>query len=125
MPPFGPAWVGGMIVLSLVSEYAGMLVAAWAHDDAPRIRCVVLASPAFKVKLHMPFARIELRLQQRPRGDFFVNAYVEPGLLTHHRAHIAHARRFILERFAAPWRRPDLQRADRALAAGAWMAVRA
>ena len=34
----------------------------WAHDYAPKIRCMVLASPAFKVKLYVPFAR------QRPQA---------------------------------------------------------
>jgi alpha-beta hydrolase superfamily lysophospholipase len=37
--------------------WAPCSVATWAHDYAPGIRCMVLASPAFKVKLYVPFAR--------------------------------------------------------------------
>ena len=65
-----------------------MLVAAWAHDYAPKIRCMVLASPAFKVKLYVPFARPGLKLQHALRGKFFVNSYVKPQFLTHDPARI-------------------------------------
>ena len=60
-----------------------MLVAAWAHDYAPKIRAMVLASPAFKVKLYVPFARQRLALMQKLRGNFFVNSYVKAKFLTH------------------------------------------
>jgi alpha-beta hydrolase superfamily lysophospholipase len=43
----------------------------------------VLASPAFKVKLYIPFARSGLALQQKLRGNFFVNSYVKAKFLTH------------------------------------------
>ena len=35
----------------LAQSVGAVLVATWAHDYAPRVRCLVLASPAFKVKL--------------------------------------------------------------------------
>ena len=57
--------------------------AAWAHDYAPRIRCQVLASPAFKIKLYVPLARPGLRLMQRLRGNFFVSSYIKSKFLTH------------------------------------------
>jgi hypothetical protein len=60
-----------------------VLISTWAHDFAPRVRCLVLASPAFKVKLYVPFARPGLRLMQRLRGNFFVNSYVKSKFLTH------------------------------------------
>src|SRR4051794_38939591 len=76
--------------LAVVAQSVGaVLVAAWAHDYAPRIRCMVLASPAFRVKLYVPFARQGLALQQRFRGTFFVNSYVKPRFLTHDPARIA------------------------------------
>ena len=76
--------------VAVVAQSVGaVLVAAWVHDYAPRIRCMVLASPAFRVKLYVPFARPGLRLQQRLRGQFFVNSYVKPRLLTHDQARIA------------------------------------
>jgi hypothetical protein len=58
-------------------------VSTWAHDYAPKVRCLVLASPAFKVKLYVPFARSGLRLMQALRGNFFVNSYVKSKFLTH------------------------------------------
>jgi hypothetical protein len=35
---------------------------------------LILASPAFKVKLYVPFARPSLRLMHKLRGNFFVNS---------------------------------------------------
>ncbi|HXE38906.1 MAG TPA: bifunctional alpha/beta hydrolase/class I SAM-dependent methyltransferase [Azonexus sp.] len=70
--------------LAIVAQSVGaVLIATWAHDYAPRIRCQVLASPAFKVKLYVPLARPGLRLMQKLRGNFFVNSYVKAKFLTH------------------------------------------
>lgn len=67
----------------LAQSVGAVLVSTWAHDYAPKIRCLVLASPAFKVKLYVPFARSGLRLMQTLRGNFFVNSYVKSKFLTH------------------------------------------
>ncbi len=67
----------------LAQSVGAVLVATWAHDYAPRVRCLVLASPAFDVKLYVPFARTGLRLLQTLRGNFFVNSYVKSKFLTH------------------------------------------
>jgi alpha-beta hydrolase superfamily lysophospholipase len=76
--------------MAVVAQSVGaVLVATWAHDYAPRIRCMVLASPAFKVKLYVPFARAGLKLMHALRGRFFVNSYVKAKLLTHDPARIA------------------------------------
>ena len=69
----------------LAQSVGAVLVSTWAHDYAPRVRCLVLASPAFKVKLYVPFARPGLALQQKLRGNFFVNSYVKAKYLTHDR----------------------------------------
>jgi hypothetical protein len=50
---------------------------------------MVLASPAFKVKLYVPFARPGLRMMQALRGKFFVNSYVKAKFLTHDPERIA------------------------------------
>ncbi|WNW12564.1 bifunctional alpha/beta hydrolase/class I SAM-dependent methyltransferase [Pseudomonas sp. DTU_2021_1001937_2_SI_NGA_ILE_001] len=72
--------------IAVVAQSVGAVVAAtWAHDYAPRIRAMVLASPAFKVKLYVPFARQGLALLRRLKGNFFVNSYVKSRLLTHDR----------------------------------------
>ena len=73
----------GMEDIAVVAQSVGaVLVAAWVHDYAPRIRCMVLASPAFKVKLYVPFARPGLALMHRLRGNFFVTSYVKARFLT-------------------------------------------
>jgi alpha-beta hydrolase superfamily lysophospholipase/SAM-dependent methyltransferase len=72
--------------IAVVAQSVGaVLVSAWAHDYAPKIRCMVLASPAFKVKLYVPFARPALRLRQALGGNFYVNSYVKSRFLTHDR----------------------------------------
>lgn len=67
----------------LAQSVGAVLISTWAHDYAPRVRCLVLASPAFKVKLYVPFARPGLKLMQALRGNFFVNSYVKSKFLTH------------------------------------------
>ncbi len=70
--------------MAVVAQSVGaVLVSTWVHDYAPKIRAMVLASPAFSVKLYVPFARSGLRLMQKLRGNFFVNSYVKPRFLTH------------------------------------------
>jgi alpha-beta hydrolase superfamily lysophospholipase len=76
--------------MAVIAQSVGaVLVAAWVHDYAPKIRCMVLASPAFKVKLYVPFARLGLKLLQAWRGPFFINSYVKARFLTHDPARIA------------------------------------
>src|SRR5205814_10345070 len=76
--------------IGVIAQSVGaVLIATWAHDYAPNIRRMVLASPAFKVKLYVPFARAGLALLHRLRGTFFVNSYVKARFLTHDPARIA------------------------------------
>jgi alpha-beta hydrolase superfamily lysophospholipase len=75
--------------IHVVAQSVGaVLVATWAHDYAPRVRGLTLASPAFKVKLYVPFARTGLALMHKLRGLFFVNSYVKAKFLTHDPARI-------------------------------------
>lgn len=67
----------------LAQSVGAVVVSTWAHDYAPQIRCLVLASPAFKVKLYVPFARPGLKLMRAWRGNFFVNSYVKARFLSH------------------------------------------
>jgi alpha-beta hydrolase superfamily lysophospholipase len=70
--------------ISVVAQSVGaVIVATWVHDYAPKIRSLVLASPAFQVKLYVPFARTGLALMQRLKGNFFVNSYVKARFLSH------------------------------------------
>ena len=75
--------------IAVVAQSVGAVVAAaWAHDYAPRIRCLSLASPAFGIKLYVPFAYAGLKALRAFRGDFFVNSYVKGALLSHDPARI-------------------------------------
>lgn len=70
--------------IAVIAQSVGaVLVSTWVHDYAPKIRCMVLASPAFKVKLYVPFARLLLKLKFNIKGNFFVNSYVKAKFLTH------------------------------------------
>ena len=60
-----------------------VLAATWVHDFAPPIRALVLATPAFRVKLYVPLAIPGLRLLQKVQGKAFVKSYVKPSMLTH------------------------------------------
>ncbi|WP_152224135.1 bifunctional alpha/beta hydrolase/class I SAM-dependent methyltransferase [Pseudomonas sp. SCB32] len=76
--------------MAVVAQSVGaVLVSTWVHDYAPPIRSLVLASPAFKVKLYVPFARPGLKLARWWRGNFFVNSYVKSNFLTHDPERIA------------------------------------
>ncbi len=67
----------------VAQSMAAVVAATWVHDYAPRLRALVLTAPAFSVKLYVPLARPGLRLLHRLRGNFFINSYVKPRLLTH------------------------------------------
>ena len=76
--------------MAVVAQSVGAVVAAtWVHDYAPKIRALVLASPAFKVKLYVPLARPALRLRYALGGNFEVQSYVKAKFLTHDPARIA------------------------------------
>lgn len=70
-------------IVVIAQSVGAVLVSAWVHDYAPKIRGMILASPAFKVKLYVPFARTGLKLLQRIRGLFYVNSYVKGNYLSH------------------------------------------
>lgn len=76
-------------IVVIAQSVGAVLVATWVHDYAPKIRGMVLASPAFKVKLYVPFARPGLALLQRLRGLFYVNSYVKGKFLSHDPERIA------------------------------------
>lgn len=73
----------------VAQSVGGVLAATWVHDYAPKIRTLVLASPAFSVKLYVPFARSLIALKQKLFGPFVVNSYVKAKFLTHDPVRIA------------------------------------
>ncbi len=73
----------------IAQSVGAVLAATWMHDYAPQIRAATLASPAFKIKLYVPFAVPGLALLHALRGVFYVNSYVKPQFLTHDARRIA------------------------------------
>jgi alpha-beta hydrolase superfamily lysophospholipase/SAM-dependent methyltransferase len=73
--------IGNIVVIA--QSVGAVLAAAWAHDYAPQVRGLILTSPAFRVKLYVPFALAGLRLMYRLRGNFFISSYVKAKFLTH------------------------------------------
>ncbi|MEE8444884.1 MAG: alpha/beta fold hydrolase, partial [Alphaproteobacteria bacterium] len=49
-------------IVVLAHSVGAVLASAWVHDYAPRIRALVLGSPALRVRLYVPFAIPALRL---------------------------------------------------------------
>ncbi|MEK1887365.1 MAG: bifunctional alpha/beta hydrolase/class I SAM-dependent methyltransferase [Phyllobacterium sp.] len=76
--------------IAVIAQSVGAVLAAtWVHDYAPPIRALILASPAFSVKLYVPFARQGISFWQKLKGPFFVNSYVKAKFLTHDPKRIA------------------------------------
>jgi alpha-beta hydrolase superfamily lysophospholipase/SAM-dependent methyltransferase len=70
-----------MIVLA--HSVGAVSVSAWVHDYAPPIRAMILATPAFRVRLYVPLAIPSLRLKQKFIGPGYVKSYVKAKMLTH------------------------------------------
>lgn len=73
-------------IVVIAQSVGAVQTASWLHDYAPKVRGVVLASPAFDIKLYVPFARTLCSIKQKLFGQFYVNSYVKPNLLTHDKA---------------------------------------
>ena len=75
--------------VALIAQSVGAVLAAtWVHGYAPNIRALVMASPAFDIKLYVPLAKEGIALWQKLKGTFYVNSYVKPQFLTHDRERI-------------------------------------
>ena len=62
----------------LVANSVGAVTAsAWVHDFAPRIRAMVLAAPAFRIRLYVPLAIPGLRLLQKIKAGANISSYVK------------------------------------------------
>jgi alpha-beta hydrolase superfamily lysophospholipase/SAM-dependent methyltransferase len=70
-------------IIVLAHSVGAISVAAWVHDYAPPIRAMILATPAFRVRLYVPFAIPSLRLKQKFLGPSYVKSYVKAKMLTH------------------------------------------
>src|SRR5207253_8997980 len=67
----------------MAHSLGAVIATAWVHDYAPPIRGLILATPAFRVKLYVPFAVALLRVRQKLLGPGYVKSYVKARMLTH------------------------------------------
>jgi len=72
----------------LAQGIGALMTAVWAHDYAPRIRALTLASPVFSIRLYLPFALSLLRLLYRFRGNLMLKRLFKAHWLTHDRQRI-------------------------------------
>lgn len=72
-----------MVVLA--HSVGAVTVASWVHSHAPRLRGLILATPALRVRLYVPGAIPGLRILQKLRGNrkTFIKSYVKAKMLTH------------------------------------------
>ena len=78
----------GTVVLA--HSLGAVIATAWVHDYAPPIRGLILATPAFRVKLYVPFAVPFLRLRQQFFGPGYVKSFVKATMVTHDPQQAAH-----------------------------------
>src|SRR5207302_10650817 len=78
--------------MAVVAHSVGAVVAAvWAHDYAPPLAALVLATPAFEVKLYVPGALAATRLLLKLKPDATIKSYARGTWPTRHLAeHRAH-----------------------------------
>ncbi len=70
-------------MIALGHSVGAVTLSAWVHDYAPPIRAMILATPAFRVRLYVPLAIPSLRLKQKFLKPGFVKSYVKAKMLTH------------------------------------------
>lgn len=69
----------------LAHSLGAVIATAWVHDYGPPLRGLILATPAFRVKLYVPFAVPFLRMRQSVLGPGYVKSFIKPNMLTHDR----------------------------------------
>src|SRR5918996_680623 len=79
-------------IIVLAHSVGAVSVAAWVHDFAPPIRGMILATPAFRVKLYVPFAVPLLRMRLKLFGPGFVSSFIKANMLTHDSTEADHYR---------------------------------
>lgn len=70
-------------IVVLANSVGAVTTSTWVHDYAPRIRAMVLAAPAFRIRLYVPFAITGLRLLLKLKPDAKISSYVKSQMLTH------------------------------------------
>lgn len=70
-------------IFVVANSVGAVVTSTWVHDYAPNIRGMILAAPAFSIKLYVPLALPGLRLLNLIRKKSFISSYVKSKFLTH------------------------------------------
>lgn len=70
-------------IFVIANSVGAVVCSSWVHDYAPKIRGMVLAAPAFQVKLYVPLALTGCRLLDAIKHPAFISSYVKSKFLTH------------------------------------------
>ncbi|OCH23484.1 bifunctional alpha/beta hydrolase/class I SAM-dependent methyltransferase [Aliivibrio sp. 1S128] len=70
----------------IASSMGAVIATSWVHDYAPNIRGMILATPAFNIRLYVPFAIALLKVARKLSLLPKVTSYVKSKVLTHDRA---------------------------------------
>jgi alpha-beta hydrolase superfamily lysophospholipase/SAM-dependent methyltransferase len=75
--------IAGENTAIVASSVGAVIATAWVHDFGPPICGMVLAAPAFRVKLYVPLAIPGLRVMQKLLPKSKIKSYVKSKMLTH------------------------------------------
>lgn len=73
-------------IMLVASSMGAVVASSWVHDYAPNIRGMVLATPAYNIRLYVPFAIPLLKIARKFALLPTVSSYVKSKMLTHDRA---------------------------------------
>ncbi len=73
-------------ILIVASSIGAIIAAAWVHDYAPKIRGMILGTPAIAIRLYMPMAIPALKTARKLGIMGRVSSYVKAKFLTHDNA---------------------------------------
>lgn len=70
-------------IMLCASSLGALMAIAWVHDYAPKVRSMILGTPALAIRLYVPFALPALQLAQKVGVMSRVSSYVKAKVLTH------------------------------------------
>ena len=70
-------------LLLVASSLGAVIATSWVHDYAPTVRGMILGTPAFAIRLYVPFAMPALKVAKKLGVMSRVSSYVKAKVLTH------------------------------------------
>lgn len=70
-------------IMLCASSLGALMAIAWVHDYAPKVRGMILGTPALAIRLYVPFALPALQLAKKAGMMNRVSSYVKAKVLTH------------------------------------------